>query len=82
MHKVQARVVHPYDNEFKNMVRDKLLANFPVKIDHITNANNRFGPNVAGLRGESVRANPTRVEREYIPIPKYFHVLHESVTLI
>ena len=79
--KVQARVVHPSDAEFKNMVRDKLLENCPLKIEHITNKNITFGPNVTGLRGKSVRTKTTRVEREYIPIPRYFYVLHKFVML-
>ena len=70
--KVQARVGHPSYYEFKNMVRDKLLENFPVKLEHITNVNNIFGPNVAGIRGESMRTKPTQVEREYIPTPRGF----------
>ena len=61
--KVQARVVHPPDAEFKNMVRNKLLENYLIKLEHITNANNIFVSNVAGLRGNNVRTKPTRVER-------------------
>ena len=61
--KVQARFGHSLDAEFKYMARDKILENFPVKLKHITNANNIFGPNVVGLRGKSVRTKPTRVER-------------------
>ena len=59
--KVQARVSHPLDTGFKNMVRDKLLAIFSVKLEHIANANNIFSPNVTGLRSESVRTKPTWV---------------------
>ena len=62
--KVQARVCYPLHAEFKNMVHDKLLVNFPVKLEHITNANNIYGPSVVGLRGNSARTNPTRVKRE------------------
>ena len=80
-HKVQARVGHPSCAEFKNMLRDKLLENFPVILEHSTNKNNMFGPNVAGLRGKYVRTNLTHVESKYIPIPRYLYLLHKFVTL-
>ena len=79
--KLQARFGHPSDTDLKNMVRDKLLANCPVKLEHITNANNLFVLNVAVLRVKSMRTNPTQVEIEYIPIPRYFYILHKFVTL-
>ena len=79
--KLQARFGHPSDAEFKNMARDKLLKNCPVKLEQITNANNIFGPNFSGLRGKSVRTKPTRVKKKYIPIPRDFHILHKFVTL-
>ena len=79
--KIQTRVGNPLDTEFKNMVHEKILANFPLKLEHTTNANNIFGTNVAGLRGKSVRTKPTWVEREYIPIPRAFYVLHKFLTL-
>ena len=63
------------------MVRDKILENCPVKLEHITNAKNVFGPNISGLWGNSVRTNPTREEREYISIQRDFYDLHIFVTL-
>ena len=79
--KVQAIFSHSLDAEFKNMVRDKLLENCPIKLEQITNANNIFGPDVARLRVKSTITNPTRVEREYIPITRYLYVLYKFVTL-
>ena len=69
------------DTDSRNMVCDKLFSNFHVEIVHTINANNIFGPNVAGLRGLYVRTKSTQVEREYIPIPRYFYFLHKFVTL-
>ena len=79
--KVQAIFSHSLDAEFKNMVRDKLLENCPIKLEQITNANNIFGPDVARLRVKSTITNPTRVEREYIPITRDLYVLYKFVTL-
>ena len=62
--KVQARVGHPSDAELKKMVLEKLLENFPVKLEQITNANDTPVPNVAGIRGKYVRTNPTQRERK------------------
>ena len=79
--KVQDRVGHPSDDDFKDMVREKLFGNFPVKLEHITNANNIFVANVSGTRRTFVRTKLTWVEREYISIPRNFHVLHKFGTL-
>ena len=57
--KIQTGVGYPSDDEFKNMVHDKLLKNYPVKLEHITNENSIFGPNIAGLRLKYVRTNTT-----------------------
>ena len=56
-------MVHPTDHEYKNMVGNKILPNFPITTHEITNENYMFGPDLAGVRGE-MRNKQIRVSRE------------------
>ena len=53
--KMQACNAHPTDETFKQMVSGKSLDHCPVVASDVTNAHTIFGPNRAGLRGETVR---------------------------
>jgi hypothetical protein len=79
--KAQAKVAHPSDEKFKQMVSHRSLVNSKVKVVDITNARALWGPNRPGLRGKSVREKPERVDPDYVQIPKDFYVLHRFVTL-
>jgi hypothetical protein len=64
------------------MVREKLITNFPVTVQDVENANRIFGPDLANLRGETIRTKPEHVRIEYIQIPRDFVELHKYVTLV
>ena len=57
-------VGHPTDREYKDMVINKLLTNFPITAHDKTNANYMFGPDLAGVRGKILRNKPSRVDTE------------------
>ena len=78
---MQARMAHPTDETFKQMVSGECIDNCPVIASDVTNARTIFGPNRAGLRGKTVRQRPERVIPEYLGIPKDFYRLHHFVTL-
>ena len=78
---MQARLAHPTDDEFKQMVRSKSLDNCSVVADGVTNARSIFGPNLPGLRGKTVRQRPERVVPEYLRILRDYYRLHRFVTL-
>ena len=78
---MQARLAHPTDEKFKQMVRSKSLDTCSVVADDITNARAIFGPNLPGLRGKTVRQRPERVVPEYLEIPLDYFRLHHFVTL-
>jgi hypothetical protein len=64
----QAMIGHPPDREFKQLVsRDPMLPVTPQAVDH---ANKLFGPDLAGVRGRTVRKRPEHVAIEYMEIPK------------
>ena len=73
---------NPTDTEFKGMVREKLITNCPVTVQDVENANRIFGPDLANLRGKTIRTKPEHVRIEYVQIPRDFVELHNYVTLV
>ena len=57
-HDLQARVAHPTDEKFKQMVSGKSLDNFSIFSNVVTNACAIFGPNRPGLKGKTFRQRP------------------------
>ena len=41
-----------------------------------------FGPDLANIRGKTVRRSPKRVETDYIEIPKSLLLFHQNVMLV
>ena len=70
---IQARMAHPNDETFKQMVIRKSLDNCSIVASDVTNARTIFGPNRPGLRGKKVRQRPERVVSEYLGIPRDFY---------
>ena len=79
--RLQGMIGHPSDQDFTGLVREKLLANCPVTVSNVANAKSIFGPDIAGLRGKTVRHSPTHVYTAYVAIPKDFLSAHRNVTL-
>ena len=78
---VQSMVPHPSDVDFQRMVSASLLSDCPVNEIDASNYVTIFGPNLAGVRGKTVRWKPERVDMEIVRIPRYFYALHHFVTL-
>ena len=75
-------VEHPIDRKYNDMLINKLLPNFPIATDEITNINSMFGPDLVCVRGKKVRNKPSRVDmEEYVNISEYFYKLHKLVML-
>ena len=47
---IQAMLGHPSRHDFKNMVHAKLITNYPISQNTITNADVIFGDNLTGQR--------------------------------
>eukprot|EP00804_Cyclotella_cryptica_P018938 CCRYP_006456-RA/>CCRYP_006456-RA protein AED:0.43 eAED:0.42 QI:0/0/0/1/1/1/2/0/255 len=77
--KAQGMMGSPSDDAFSAMV--STMPNCTISRQDITNAHAIFGPSRKGLRGETVRKKPGRIEPEFVPIPKDYQDLHKFVTL-
>lgn len=77
----QRMIACPSDRDFQGLVREKLIANIPVAVTDVQNANHIFGPDIAGLRGKTVRRPPDHVATDYVQIPRDFLDRHRNVTL-
>eukprot|EP00804_Cyclotella_cryptica_P023430 CCRYP_020847-RA/>CCRYP_020847-RA protein AED:0.40 eAED:-0.81 QI:0/-1/0/1/-1/1/1/0/516 len=79
--KLQAMLGSPAKTNYEGMVRGKLLDECPIDVADLRNAHAIFGPDLAGLRGRTVRHRPERVTTEIVAIPRDFVRLHKFVTL-
>ncbi len=80
--RLQGMIGNPTEREFKGMVREKLIANCPVTVQDVHNANRIFGPDLANLRGKTTRKKPEHVRVDYVEIPWDIVDMHKYVTLV
>ena len=72
---------HPTDRDFLGMVHGGMISNCPVTANAVKNAHQIFGPDVAGIRGRTVRRPPESVTTDYVQIPRAILERHQLVTL-
>jgi hypothetical protein len=73
---------NPTEQEFLWMVLEKLIANCPVIVRDVHNANQIFCPDLANLRAKTTRAKLEHVRVDYVKIPRDFIKIHKYVTLV
>jgi hypothetical protein len=72
---------HPTNRDFLGMVRGGMISNCPVTENAVTNAHQIFGPDLAGVRGRTVRRPPESVTTDYEQISWVILERHQLVTL-
>jgi hypothetical protein len=80
--RLHGMIGNPIERDFVGMVREKLIANCPVTVRNIQNANQIFGPDLANLRGKMTRTKPEHVRADYVKIPRDFMELHKYMTIV
>jgi hypothetical protein len=80
--RLQGMIGNPTDREFTGIVREKHIANCPVTVHDVQNANQNFGPDLANLRGKMTRSKPEHVRVDYVKIPWDFVEMHKYVTIV
>ena len=77
----QAMVGAPSDKDYHGLVSGNIsLRNIPFTGSDVTNAKKIFGPDLAGVRGKTVRKKPVPVVESYVAIPRDF-VLNNKLSL-
>ena len=80
--KAQAMLGHPTNQDFLGMVHSGMITNCPVSPTAVLNANRIFGPDLAGVRGQTVRRPQESVATNHIQIPTALLARHQRVTLV
>jgi hypothetical protein len=75
-------VATPSKRDFQGLVRHNLLKDCPITPDDVNNANKIFGPDLATIRGKTVRQKPERVVTDYVEILRDFFEKHYRNTLV
>jgi hypothetical protein len=75
-------VATPSPHDFQGLVRHNFLKDCPITPDDVDNAHKIFGPNLASIRGKTVRHSPERVVTDYVAIPRDFFEKHNCITLV
>jgi hypothetical protein len=73
---------HSTDCDFLGMVRSGMILNCPVTPNAVPKAHPIFVPNLAGVRGRTVRRPPDSVTTNYVQIPCTLLERHQQVTLV
>jgi hypothetical protein len=82
LQEAQVMLGHPTDQEFLlEMVRSGMISNCPVTPTAVQNTNQIFDPNLAGVRGQTVRRPPDSVTTNHVKIPRAILEQHPRVTL-
>ncbi len=81
VHNFQAGLAFPSNSDMKWGIQSNLIKDCPVTDKDMGTAIKVWGPNIAMLKGKTVRMIPPRVRQDVIEIPKKIRELHKDVTL-
>ncbi len=79
--RAQALIGNSSKKDYKGLVISKMIANCPITTADITNAREIFGPDLASMRGITVRHTPAPVGADYVAVPCSVVVRNKIVTL-
>jgi hypothetical protein len=79
--KAQGMLGHLTNCKFLGMVRTNIISNCSITENTVKNANLIFGPNLAGVRGRTLRRPPKPVRIEYVQIQRMILDWHQIVML-
>ncbi len=80
--RLQGMIGNPTKQEFSRLVCEKFIANCPVSVRNVQNANYFFCPDLEILRGKIMRTKPEHVRVDYVKIPPDLMELHKYVTIV
>ena len=71
----------PSMRDFVSMVHDNLIRNYPIMLEDIKNAHTIYGPDVASLKGKTVRKASPVVRTDYIYVPRHIFDQNKHVVV-
>ncbi len=74
-------IATPSTRDFNALVRLNMITDCPITTENIKHADTLFGPDLATVRGKTVRRKPTRVVTDYVDIPRTLIDINKQVTL-
>jgi hypothetical protein len=77
----QAMIGNPSEKDYKGLVSSNMITNCPLTTHNVTNARTIFGPDLASVRGKTVRRTPAPVVAEYVAVPRALVEANKVVTL-
>ena len=69
----------PFERDFENMVRSKIIVNCLVTFSDVQNAKLIFGPDITSLKGKPVRCKLASVVTDYVEIPREILESHKEL---
>jgi len=79
--RIMGMIGAPTEREYQGLVRQKILQECPITPSDIANAHKIFGPDLANIRGKTVRRKPEHVSTEIVKIPQHILSNQQHVTL-
>jgi hypothetical protein len=79
--RAQAMMGNPSEKDYKGVVSNHLISNFPVTHTNITNTRAIFGPDLLSVQGKTVRWTPAPVVTDYVEVPRSLVELNKTVML-
>jgi hypothetical protein len=70
---------NPSEKDYQGLVSGNLINNCPISSFNVSNARAIFGPDLASVRGKTVRKKPAPVVTHYVAVP---HTLVEANKVI
>ena len=61
---------HTYGRDFKYIVSNNIIQNFPTTDSEVTNSHTMLCPNLSNIRGNTVIQKPDRVVIYYFSVPR------------
>ena len=74
-------VGNPTVEQFKHILRQKIIKDCPVTTEDVNLAERIYGPDVGSLKGKSTRQKPLPVRNDLVEIPPEILEPHKEVTL-
>jgi Reverse transcriptase (RNA-dependent DNA polymerase)/Zinc knuckle len=79
--RLQSSIGYPSNQDMIELVKNNILINCPITVNDIHNAEEIFGPNLAALKGKSVRRGGVPVVGNIVRLPREIMDRYRSITL-